>query len=84
MIINSLFRPDEAVSTPMGDRPVRSIVKALTWRVLGTLDTMVVSWIITGSVRAAFTIGAIELVTKMTLYLGHERIWNRIQWGKQT
>jgi uncharacterized membrane protein len=61
----------------------RSLVKALSWRVLGTLDTVVISWIITGTLAVAFSIGLIELFTKMGLFFVHERLWNRISWGKR-
>lgn len=60
----------------------RSILKALSWRVLGTLDTILVSWLVTGNTGIAFSIGLIELSTKIILYYTHERIWNTIPWGK--
>lgn len=65
------------------DKASRSIVKAISWRVIGTLDTIVISWLITGEVTMALSIGLIEVVTKMLLYFFHERIWNLIKWGKQ-
>ena len=65
------------------ERPMRSVVKSITWRVVGTIDTIVISWIITGKVSMALTIGSIELITKMLLYFLHERIWNAIKWGKK-
>ncbi|MBK5208367.1 MAG: DUF2061 domain-containing protein [Flavobacteriaceae bacterium] len=64
------------------DRPIRSIVKAISWRVIGTIDTMIISWFITGQLTMALTIGSIEVITKMVLYYGHERIWNFIKWRK--
>lgn len=65
------------------DKPARSIVKAISWRVVGTLDTIVISWVITGEISMALSIGLIEIVTKMLLYFFHERIWNLVKWGKQ-
>lgn len=65
------------------EKPIRSIVKSLTWRAVGTIDTILISWIITGEVNTALSIGVIELISKMTLYFFHERIWNTIKWGKQ-
>lgn len=65
------------------EKPIRSIVKSLTWRAIGTIDTILISWIITGEVNTALSIGVIELISKMTLYFFHERIWNTIKWGKQ-
>lgn len=65
------------------EKPLRSIVKTISWRILGTLDTIVITWLITGEMSVAFTVGSIELVTKMILYFFHERIWNTIKWGKK-
>jgi uncharacterized membrane protein len=65
------------------EKPVRSIVKSISWRIVGTIDTVIISWIITGEATLALTIGSIELVTKMLLYFFHERLWNSIKWGKQ-
>lgn len=64
------------------EKPVRSVLKSVSWRIIGTLDTILISWIVTGTLRLAFSIGLIELVTKMLLYFLHERIWNKINWGK--
>ena len=64
------------------DKPLRSVVKSLSWRLVGTLDTIIISWLITGQLTLAFSIGSIELFTKMILYFFHERIWNSIKWGK--
>lgn len=65
------------------ESPVRSITKSVSWRVLGTLDTILISWIITGEISVAFSIGSVELVTKMVLYFFHERVWNTIKWGRK-
>lgn len=64
------------------EKPLRSIAKAVSWRVLGTLDTIVISWVITGQIAMALSIGSIEVLTKMVLYFFHERLWNIIKWGK--
>ncbi|MDF0708019.1 DUF2061 domain-containing protein [Flagellimonas okinawensis] len=64
------------------ESPKRSIVKSISWRVVGTLDTIIISWLVTGTLSLAFSIGLVELVTKMVLYFFHERIWNSIKWGK--
>lgn len=65
------------------EKPVRSVTKSISWRVVGTLDTILISWIVTGEATVAFSIGSIELLTKMVLYFFHERIWNTIKWGKK-
>ncbi|NIJ44399.1 putative membrane protein [Wenyingzhuangia heitensis] len=64
------------------DKPIRSVVKAVSWRVVGTLDTLLVSWYATGNLSMASSIASIDFVTKMILYFFHERAWNAIKWGK--
>lgn len=65
-----------------GEKPIRSVAKALSWRVVGTLDTLVVSYILTGRISLAASIASVDFVTKLILYFFHERIWNVIKWGK--
>lgn len=60
---------------------VRHIAKALTWRTVGTLDTMALSWIITGNPLAGLKIGMSELLTKTILYYIHERVWYKVNYG---
>ncbi|WP_019671090.1 DUF2061 domain-containing protein [Eudoraea adriatica] len=74
---NSTYKTDR-----VSEQPKRSVVKSLSWRVIGTLDTIVISWIITGALTLAFSIGMVELVTKMVLYFLHERMWNSIKCGR--
>jgi len=56
----------------------RHILKSFTWRVIGTLDTMILSGLITGSWKLGLTIGGVEVVTKMILYFLHERAWYKL------
>ena len=60
----------------------RSLVKAISWRVTGTIDTILISFLITGQAKWALTIGFVELFTKVFLYYVHERIWNRLSFGR--
>ncbi len=60
----------------------RSVVKTISWRTLGTIDTVIISWLVSGNVNFAVTIGGIELFTKMVLYFFHERAWNRSNFGR--
>lgn len=53
----------------------RHILKTITWRIVGTLDTMILSWIITDSLKMGLAIGGAEVITKMVLYYLHERAW---------
>jgi uncharacterized membrane protein len=55
----------------------RSVFKTLTWRVLATTDTFLISWFITGEWTLAGGIASIEIATKMYLYYFHERIWDK-------
>ncbi len=64
------------------ENPVRSIAKAVSWRVIGTIDTLVVSYILTGEMALATSIASVDFLTKLVLYFFHERIWNKIKWGK--
>jgi uncharacterized membrane protein len=64
------------------EKRYRSIVKAISWRVTGTIDTFIVSYIITGKPVLALSISGVEVVTKMFLYYWHERLWTRIKFGK--
>ena len=57
---------------------IRHITKAITWRIVGTLDTMLLSWFVTGNPWIGLKVGVAELITKMTLYYLHERIWYRV------
>ncbi|WP_404319299.1 DUF2061 domain-containing protein [Malaciobacter canalis] len=66
----------------MHEKPYRSIVKSISWRTLGTLDTIIISYFITGNLVMAASIGSIEVVTKMILYYFHERAWNKIPLGR--
>jgi len=67
----------------MIEQKKRSIAKALSWRATGTIDTMIISFIVTGSPLAAVSIGAFELLTKTTLYYFHERLWEKIDFGRK-
>lgn len=70
-------------SSNVEEQLTRSIIKSVSWRVIGTFDTIIISWLITGTLEFALSIGVIELVTKMILYTIHERLWNKITWGKK-
>ncbi len=60
------------------DKPIKSIMKSVSWRIVGTLDTMIISYFITGRVTVAISIGSIEVFTKTLLYYFHERLWAHI------
>lgn len=64
------------------DSPVRSLAKAISWRVTGSLDTIMLAWFFTSEITVAVSIGLTEVVTKVVLYYFHERAWTRISLGK--
>ncbi|WP_321469554.1 DUF2061 domain-containing protein [Halarcobacter sp.] len=66
----------------MAEKAYRSVAKSVSWRTVGTLDTVIISYFITGNLTMAASIGSIELFTKMALYYFHERAWNKISFGK--
>jgi uncharacterized membrane protein len=66
----------------MKENKSRSISKSISWRILASCDTMLISYLITGSIAIAASIGSIEVLTKMFLYYFHERVWDRIEYGK--
>lgn len=83
MILNQIVRNKSDFRTDISsEKPLRSFVKSISWRIIGTLDTILISWLVTGTLQMAFTIGSIEMITKMILYFFHERLWNIIKWGK--
>lgn len=59
----------------------RHIAKTITWRFMGTLDTMALAWIISGNPLVALQIGFAEVITKMVLYYLHERAWYKVNFG---
>lgn len=59
----------------------RSLAKTITWRVAASIDTFVISFLITGSFGWAGSIASIEIVSKMAFYYLHERAWAHVGWG---
>lgn len=66
----------------MMEKRYRTLIKTLSWRLTGTIDTFLISFLITGKIGIAATISGVEIFTKMFLYYFHERIWNKIKYGK--
>nr|WP_223144619.1 DUF2061 domain-containing protein [Deferribacter autotrophicus] len=65
------------------EKKYRSIIKTISWRLTGTIDTIIISFLITGNFSMAFSIGSIEVITKMILYYLHERAWSKINIGRK-
>lgn len=86
MFIDRFLKTDEAAEKVLhtgADRPIRSLAKAISWRITGTVDTILLSWFFTGSIGTALSIGLTEVLTKMFLYYAHERVWNRVSLGRE-
>jgi uncharacterized membrane protein len=60
----------------------RSFLKAVSWRITGSVDTFVLSFLITGSAKMAGSIALIEVATKIVLFYLHERVWCAVPWGR--
>lgn len=67
--------------TKNGDSRKRHIAKTVTWRIVGTIDTMILAWIISGDPLVGLQVGMAEVITKMILYYLHERIWYKVDFG---
>jgi uncharacterized membrane protein len=59
----------------------RHILKTFSWRAVGTIDTFILGWVITGNPLTGLKIGGAEVITKMLLYFGHEKLWYKINYG---
>ncbi|MCX6740183.1 MAG: DUF2061 domain-containing protein [Candidatus Parcubacteria bacterium] len=66
----------------MSENHYRSILKALSWRFFATFTTMLIVFIFTRQWILSLSVGFLEVTSKLILYYAHERIWNRIYWGK--
>jgi uncharacterized membrane protein len=66
----------------MKDSNLRSLVKGISWRVIGTIDTFILAYFYFGDLKIAAPIAATEVFTKIFLYYLHERLWNTIPWGR--
>jgi len=61
----------------------RSIVKGITWRFVATSTTMIIVYIFFGDIELAIATGLLETVAKVGLYWGHEKVWQKIRWGRK-
>ena len=60
----------------------RSVAKSISWRTIGSIDTLVLGYIFTGNLKIAGSIASTEVLTKMLLYYFHERGWAHLRWGR--
>lgn len=61
----------------------RSILKTISWRVWATLSTAIIVFLFTGDFLLSLSVGGVEVIAKLVLYFMHERLWNRIRFGKK-
>ena len=67
----------------VSDSHVQSITKAISWRIVGTLDTFIITLVITGNLVVAGSIASVESISKIILYYLHERAWSKITLGRK-
>jgi uncharacterized membrane protein len=60
----------------------RSLVKTVSWRLTGSSATFGISYLISGNFAIAGSIAGIQLIANTVLYFVHERVWNKIKWGR--
>ena len=76
-------------SKPINREPIkwvshgRSLLKAISWRFFGNLISFIIIYELTHNGKLAFVASGIELVIKIVLYYAHERVWNKIKWGRE-
>ena len=66
----------------MADKHYRSLIKGVSWRITGSIDTLIISFFITGKLKLALGIMSVEFFTKVALYYFHERVWEKLSFGR--
>jgi uncharacterized membrane protein len=66
----------------VSDTTRRSVIKTISWRITGSSATFLIAYLISGNMSIAGTIAVIQLTANTILYYIHERIWNKIRWGR--
>ena len=61
----------------------RSLLKTLSWRVIATVITMLIAFLLTSEIKFAVEIGLLDTTIKLAAYFAHERMWLRIPWGRR-
>ncbi|OEK03502.1 hypothetical protein BFP97_19125 [Roseivirga sp. 4D4] len=81
LLDTTINRRIETISNK-SDSNLKSIAKTISWRIVGTIDTMLIAYFVTGEVAMALSIGSVEVVSKMILYYLHERAWANVKLRK--
>ena len=61
---------------------IRSFIKGIGWRALASFTTMFLVLVFTRKMTLVLEVGALEIIIKLVLYYGYERVWNQIHWGR--
>jgi uncharacterized membrane protein len=76
-------RPQKQEGNPQMESRIRTLLKALTWQVLGLLTMTAIGLVHTGSITAGMSLAASSMVVGFVCFLIHERIWNAVRWGRR-
>jgi uncharacterized membrane protein len=68
----------------LGETHARTVIKAVSWRVIASLTTMTIIYVLTREWVLTLGAGVVEATSKMLFYYLHERAWGKIGWGKQS
>lgn len=63
------------------ESPLRSVLKAITYRITGTITTALIALVVTGEITVALAIGTVEPFVKLLIYYLHERAWQLVPRG---
>lgn len=66
----------------LSDTNKRSLIKTISWRITGSGTTFLIAYLIIGNFAIAGIVGLIQFLSNTVLYFVHERVWNKIEWGK--
>jgi len=64
------------------EKPARSFAKAVSWRIIATLTTIILVYIFSKNLELGTLVGVTELVSKTVIYYVHERVWNLFNFGR--
>lgn len=67
----------------MIDTTQRSFAKAISWRIIASASTLLLTWLFTGNIAIAGTVAAVQMCVNFFLYFLHERIWDKVNWGRK-
>ena len=65
------------------EHPIRTLIKTVTWRIIALITTIIVVYLYSGDFHESLVVGIVANAIKMALYYAHERMWNRINFGRK-